>query len=146
MADLDAARKQIGYARKEIAAGTPDEALPHLDKAEEFIARAEATSAAEVPGFADVDEDLQKYWANKLGTDFTNTGNPEPAKSLVQWREVARTGTYLPNQGETVRYPAPANDVAIGLAWAEAYAKANGVTEEQITSAEAELHATYPNL
>lgn len=118
-------------------------------EAELALLDAGGASISQIPGLADVDEELQDYWLSKLGGDFTNTGNPEPAKSLVQWREVARTGTYLPARntltpnGDPTRYSISANDAAIGLAWAEAYAKESGVTDAQIAAAEAELAATY---
>ena len=45
---LTAARTQIEYARREIKAGTPDQATDHLDKADAFVARASSPTIAKV--------------------------------------------------------------------------------------------------
>lgn len=112
----------------------------------EQIAAAEAV----VAGFADVSDEDKAYWADKLGSDLSDVGNPEAAQELANWLEIERTGTFLPNMSGpgyvlpgTPRYPVSAVDLRIGFASAKARAAVAGVTAEQLVEAQRILHDRY---
>lgn len=99
---------------------------------------------ANIPGWNDVGAADQAYWLAQLGGNFRNEGSPEPALFLAQWLEVERSGLFLPNDsGRTSmhREPASAADIAIGVAYAKAYAKLRGVTQAQLDAAIAAVAA-----
>jgi hypothetical protein len=98
---------------------------------------------------AEVSPSDQTYWLAKLGGNFTNVGNPDPAYIRAQWLAVAQTGNYLPNAGfDGLKIPntpivatraVSPEDLAIGLAWSKSYADQAGVTPAQLATAQANL-------
>jgi hypothetical protein len=69
-----------------------------------------------------------------------------PALNLAEWLDVAANGSYLPNAsgpglsfGGAARQPVSAEDLAKGLAAAQARASAADVTQDQLASAQSDL-------
>jgi hypothetical protein len=98
---------------------------------------------------------VDAYYANKPNfpgmTGAQQGGNirSNPAMTLAQWLNIASTGTYLPNASGpglsilpgTPRYAIPQQDLDQGLAFAREWAAQNGVTQQQLDAATAELNA-----
>ena len=103
-------------------------------------------TAANVPGMSAVSQAAADAWTASLGGNYAKVGDPDPAYTLAKWLEVAKRGTFLPGAtGDSRKFsdvPAASissSDLAIGLAWAQAYAAQNGVTPTQLTAAQARL-------
>ncbi len=88
-------------------------------------------SATAIPGMAGVSSETGAYWAQKLGGNFANIGNPDPAELLAQWlyhQEHGIEGTAMTPK-----------DLEAGLAYAWSYAQAAGVSQQDLQAAQANV-------
>lgn len=86
-----------------------------------------------IPGLSDVNAATASWWADKLGGNYANVGNPDPAEFLAQWlyhEEHGLQGTALEQR-----------DLESGLAYAWNYAKAAGVSSDELATAQAKIAA-----